>query len=284
MSNIAILERLNKPTLVRYNPSNVILWGDETSNYVSDWFWARGEQLFPFLFALRPGEYFKHSESKLDSDYRTIWNQQRVCYILKGTFTTHNPETGEVYQVEEGEGLYFGPYTWWYGYNFTGSEVKVIELIYGDLPGRGSPKAKLKVKNGRYDLLDERPGTTTEPKTKDTMRIIRSCDMLHAIEGEKIPTLVSFFSGTGGLTAGTITLLPGKMKEPEAHPGEEWLVVVNGRLNLLIGEMNVPRLQRKWHELNELDAFYIPKKTKHQYINMSDRTTKFIFATAPRYR
>jgi mannose-6-phosphate isomerase-like protein (cupin superfamily) len=278
------LDGLDTPTLVRYDPSNVILWGDETTNYVSDWFWARGEKLFPFLFALRPGEYFKHSESEIDRDYRTIWNQERVCYILKGTFTTHNPETGEVFQVEEGEGLYFGPYTWWYGYNFTESEVKVIELIYGDLSSGGLPKRKLKVKNGRYDLLNKWPNAGGKTRAKDTMRTIRSTDMLHAIEGEKNPTLVSFFSGTGGLTAGTITLLPGKMKEPEVHPGEEWLVVVNGRLNLLIGEIEVPRLQRKWYQLNELDAFYIPKGTKHQYINMSDKAAKFIFATAPRYR
>ncbi len=278
------MDKLDKPTLVRYSPSNVILWGDETSNYVSDWFWARGKQLFPVMFALRPGEYFKHSESKIDNDYRTIWNQERVCYIFRGTFTTHNPETGEVYQAEEGEGLYFGPHTWWYGYNFTENEVMVIELIYGDISRKGLSNARLKVKNGRYDLLDKWPYAAAETSVKASMKIIRSSDMLRVIEGEKKPTLVSFFSGRGGLTAGMIKLLPGRMKDPEVHPGEEWLVVVKGRLNLLVGEMNVPRLQRKWYELNELDAFYIPKGTKHQYINMSDKTTKFIFATAPRYR
>ncbi len=279
-----VLDQLDKPTLVRYDPSKVLLWGDEASNYVSDWFWARGERLFPFLFALRPGEYFKHSESKIDTDYRTVWRDQRVCYVLKGTFTTHNPETGEVYQAEEGEGVNFGPNTWWYGYNFTRSEVKVIEFIYSDLQNRSSSRGKLRVKDGRYDLLDKWPATGAETNARDTMSVVRASGMLHAVEGEKTPTLVSFFSGTGGLTAGTITLLPGKMKDPEVHPGEEWLVVINGRLNLLVGEINVPRQQRKWYQLNELDAFYIPKRTRHQYINMSDSTTKFIFATAPRYR
>ena len=277
------LSQLDKPTLVRYDPSKIVLWGDSTSNYVTDWLWATGEKLFPVMFGLRPGEFFKHSETSLDSNFKTLYDDQRVCYILKGTFTTHNPETGEVFQAREGEGLYFGPNSWWYGYNFTENEIRVIEFIYHE--GTGETKTtQLNVKGGRYDLLEKWPAAAAEIHARDTMKIIRSGDMLHVIEGEKTPTLVSFFSGIGGLTAGTISLLPGKMKEPETHPSEEWLIVIKGRLNVLVGEMDVNRTQRKWYELNELDAFYFPKDTRHQYANMSDGTTKFIFAIAPKYK
>jgi quercetin dioxygenase-like cupin family protein len=276
-----VWDKVDKPTLFRYDPSNIVLWGDDTSHHVTDWMWGRGDKLFPVMFALRPGEFFKHSDSAIDKDYRTIWKDQRVCYVLNGTFTTHNPETGEVHQASEGEGISFGPNTWWYGYNFTEKEVRVIELIYREEWGE-QPQGQLKVKNGRYELLDRWPGEYQE--SKDSMIVIRPPDMLEMIEGDKNPTLVSFFSGTGGLTAGTITLLPGKMKEPEVHPGEEWVVVIKGRLNLLIGEMNVARMDRQWNQLNDLDAFYIPKGVKHQYVNMSDTSTKFIFGTAPAYK
>ncbi len=72
--------------------------------------------------------------------------------------------------------------------------------------------------------------------------------------------------------------LTSSQTEPEAHPGEEALIVLEGRVNIRLPDSG------GWFELNPRDGFYLPPGIRHQYCNLSDRPAVVVFGVAPKYR
>ena len=62
-------------------------------------------------------------------DFKTYYNCAETYYCLKGEFTFHCPETGEVHVLRKGDMLYFPPNTWHWGYNFGSETCHILECL-----------------------------------------------------------------------------------------------------------------------------------------------------------
>ncbi len=276
------VKKLEGPTLIRYSEAARFLWGDEESHQVSDWFYGAGERIASFMFSLRPGDYFRYSKA-----WKTLYNQQRIYYVLQGGIVIHDPESGEVAMANEGEAIYWHGNKWHFGYNFGEREALILE---GCVPVLTEPEIIISpqqpdlagIVNGRYDLLGKWPCelfNTQETAVRDGgLFTVKRENCLRLIAGTKVPTLVSLFVSTDMMTAGYIELGVGKRADAETHPGDEALVCTRGRLNVYLPETF------EWFELHPKDSFFIPEGAPHQYCNMSDQGVEFFFAVAPRYR
>lgn len=71
-------------------------------------------------FCVQPGEYFEPPD---------IHSGDEVYFVLEGTATVLNPETGEVLRVEQGESLLIPKGTWHQTYNF-GNRQLVIACTF----------------------------------------------------------------------------------------------------------------------------------------------------------
>lgn len=89
-----------------------------TSNIV--WLYASTDKLSSGVFMLPPGARFAPPD---------VHDGDEVYYILKGTLTVLNPETGGVNKIHEGEALLIPKDTWHQGYNFTNKEVRILWVI-----------------------------------------------------------------------------------------------------------------------------------------------------------
>lgn len=84
-------------------------------------------------FSVSPGEYFEPPD---------IHSGDEVYYMLEGTATVLNPETGQVYTVEQGDFFYISKGTWHQTYNYT---VKTITIICSFAPRMWPEDAELAI-------------------------------------------------------------------------------------------------------------------------------------------
>jgi gentisate 1,2-dioxygenase len=278
------VRKLEEPTLIRYSEAVRFLWGDEKSGQVSDWIYGSGARIASFMFSLRPGAYFKLSDT-----WKPLYDQHRLYYVYQGNLVIHDPEHGDVAVANEGDAIFWTGNKWHFGYNFGQRETLILEAV---APPRSPDLTEIEtslkkpdlpaVVNGRYDLLGKWPAVRPEVEAQKWREggilTIRREDCLHLIAGEENSILVSLFVSTEEVTAGTIDLLPGKMSDRESHPGDEAIFVTRGRLNVYLPDTY------DWFELHPQDSLFIPEGVNHQYCNMSDEPLEFFFAVAPRYR
>lgn len=279
------VQQLTGPTLIRYQEATRFLWGDEESHQVSDWVYGGGSRTSSFMYSLRPGEYFKSSKT-----WKPLYDEHRLYYVYQGSLAIHDPVSGEVAVANEGEAIFWKGHKWHFGYNFGPREAFILDVwAPGGFPidvfeiELSSQKPDLdQVVNGRYELLGRWPMARPEVEKKaweeGGLVTIRPGDCLHLIHGDKNPILVALLISTDEITVGTINLLPGRMAEPETHPGDQALFVMEGRLNVYLPDTY------DWFELHPRDSLFLPEGTAHQYCNMSDAPVKFFFTVAPRYR
>ncbi|MDA2928238.1 cupin domain-containing protein [Acidobacteria bacterium AH-259-G07] len=272
------LSRPQEPTLLRYNDVPRWLWGDEKSGQVADWLYTTSDKIHFIMFSLRPGAYWRHSNS-----FKPTYDADEGYYILQGSLTLHNPQTGEVCVAKQGDVLHFRRNTWHYGYNFTTGETLVLEAfapvpagISPDELSRSAPPPE-KIQDRRYELMQNWPWNTQEASEGETIKVLRPSDWLHIIQGDAPPVRVSLFVSTDRLTMGMFTLLPGSTSDPETHSGDEVAVVIEGRVNIYLPETG------SWFELHPRDGFFTPEGVRHSYYNMSDRLATLVFGVAPKY-
>jgi quercetin dioxygenase-like cupin family protein len=276
---IAEPSRPREPRLLRCGDVPLWLWGDAASHRVSDRLYATSDKIHFIMFSLRPGAYWRHSDT-----FKPVYGADEGYYVLQGRLTLHNPQTGEVCLVNEGEALHFRRDTWHYGYNITTRETLVLEAfapvpadITPDELARAAPPLP-EVRSGRYELLGDWPWNSEAARQVQTLRVLRPPDWLHIIAGEKTPLLVSLFVATDKLTMGCFSLLPGIETDVESHPGDEVAVVVEGRVNLHLPGAN------GLFDLRRHDGFFVPGGVQHQYYNPSDQPATVVFGVAPKYR
>jgi quercetin dioxygenase-like cupin family protein len=89
---------------------------------------------------------------------------------------------------------------------------------------------------------------------------------------------VSLYVSTDLMTAGTVQLRAGQRADAEAHPGDEVLYVIKGRLHVYLPDT------RDWFEAGPKDSVFLPEGIRHQYWSYGDQPVEFAFAVTPRYR
>src|SRR5882724_8475461 len=275
---------LKGPTLVRYAEATRFLWGDKDSGQVADVIYGRNEVIGALMFILRPGAYFKSSNS-----WKSFFNQNRYYYVLKGELTIQDPETGEVSVARAHEVVHWRGAKWHFGYNFTGEECVVLdwyapqerppnvtELEFGvTKPKFQSEKA------GQHEYLGQWPEALATARSKALSEggvvTLTKSDALHFIHGDEHPTRESLFVSTKDMTAGTVDLTAGARSDNRSHPSDKVIFTLSGKLHVYLPE------SYDWFELNEWDVLYIPANTPHQYWNYTATSSSFAFMVVPNY-
>lgn len=267
----------DRPTLIKAEDAKRFLWGDERAGFVSDWIYGSSPNIHMMSFALNVGARFGNSP-----DFKTYYNCHETYYCLKGEFTFHCPETGEVHVLRQGDLLYFPPDTWHWGYNFGDEECRILEsltprrtdhieayaaqqpmletirlaqegLVHGYLPGRFKSRAR---------------ATLVKPEQH-----------IHEIVGEDHPMRVALGVSTAALTTGFVELHAGQRSQAVRHPGDKVLYQLDGQLNV-----HFPDEEGSWWELQPGDSAFLPAECRHVFFNTSDRRSRTLFSVAPAYR
>jgi quercetin dioxygenase-like cupin family protein len=266
-----------KATLIKAEDAPRFLWGDERARYVSDWIYGSSPSIHMMSFEMSVGARFGNSP-----DFKTYYNCAETYHCLKGEFTFHCPETGEVHVLKKGDTLYFPPNTWHWGYNFGSETSHVLECL--------TPRTEEAVEAYAIKqpwLTDIRLSTLKEasPYTPGAARgtqrasLARAGDYLYEIVGETRPMRVGLVCSTPMLTVGIVDLHVGQESEFITHPGDKVLYCLEGRANVYL-----PDDTPNWWEMRPGDSAFIPGGTRHAFFNTSDAMAKLIFGVAPDYR
>ena len=272
------------PTLVRYRDAARFLWGDSKSGEVADVIYGRNEVIATLIFKLKPGSYFKTSET-----WKSFFDQHRFYYVLKGEIAVQDPETGEIAVARAGEAVHWRGAKWHFGYNFKADECVVLdwyapqerppnvsELEFGATkPKFGAGKAGCSELIGRWP--DGLAAAKAEAQSKGGMITATIRDALRFVHGDTHPTMESLFVSTKELTAGTVDLMPGARSDNRSHPSDKVIFVTAGKLHVYLPDTY------DWFELDEWDLLYLPPNTQHQYWNYSDQPLSFAFMVVPNY-
>jgi quercetin dioxygenase-like cupin family protein len=266
--------------LLRYAETRHYLWGDEVSGQVKDWYYASSHKIHMAMFSLPPGGLWRHSDR-----HKSYYGADECYYLLAGELTIHNPETGEVKVLHQGEALHFRERTWHYGYNFTQVEAVII-CTFAPMPADIASAAVLaaavppldEVRLGRWDLLDRHPWNSAEAAASEAFKILPPSAWLPVIQGEKRPIRVDLMVATEKQTSGMFSLLPGVTTDPETHPGDEVAFCVGGQVGLYLPATD------EWFELHPRDGCWVREGVEHRWYNTTGEPASVFFGVAPSYR
>ncbi|MFM9843860.1 MAG: cupin domain-containing protein [Dongiaceae bacterium] len=267
----------DRPTKIAARHAKRFLWGDDQAGWVSDWIYGSSPKIHMMSFSMNIGQMFGNSP-----DFKTYYNCAETYYCLKGEFTFHCPETGEVHVLRRGDMLYFPPNTWHWGYNFGTEECRILESLTPRLEDHIEAYA------AKQPMLKEMRGiergliggfVPRNYKSKARATLIRRGDYAFEVIGTKQPMRVGIGVSTKLLTTCIADMYPGQKAEPVSHPGDKVLYVLEGQLNI-----HIPGGEGEWWELTEGDTAFIPGGCSHAYFNTSDARCEFLFSVAPDYR
>lgn len=267
----------DRPTKIAARHAKRFLWGDDEAGWVSDWIYGSSPKIHMMAFSMNVGARFGNSP-----DFKTYYDCAETYYCLKGQFTFHCPETGEVHVLSKGDLLYFPPNTWHWGYNFGTEECRVLESLTPRLEERIEAYA------AKQPWLAEIRGVESglvggfvpgQHRSKARATLIRRGDYAYEVVGTTRPMRVAIGVSTAMLTTCLADLHPGQQSEAVSHPGDKVLYVLEGQLNI-----HLPDHEGEWWELVEGDTAFIPGGCRHVFFNTSDCRTELLFSVAPDYR
>lgn len=274
-----------EPRLVPYRDAVRFLWGDAQSHFVPDIIYGRGERISALIYRLAPGELFRSSAA-----WRPLYDQDRYYYVVQGELAIQDPESGDVAVARAGEAVYWRGARYHFGYNFGREETLVLDWYAPPERAASVPEITASAvkrdlsycRDGREDLLGRWPTAALEDLElrlrEGRMVTLREQDALPFIHGEASPVLVRLYVSSAVLTAGTVTLPPAIMSEPESHAGDEVLYALDGCLHVYLPD------SFDWFELQPLDCLFLPEGTRHSYRNNGAAPAKAAFCIAPKYR
>jgi quercetin dioxygenase-like cupin family protein len=267
----------DRPTLIPGASAPRFLWGDRSAGYVSDWIYGSSTKIHMMSFEMPVGARFGNSP-----DFKTYYNAAETYHCLKGEFTFHCPETGEVHVLQAGDTLYFPPNTWHWGYNFGSETCRILESL--------TPRTEEAIEAYAIRqpwLEDVRYGPREaigaylpgERPSAQRARRVRPGEYLYELVGAERPMRVGLVCSTEMLTTGVVDLHPGQESDLLSHPGDKVLFGLSGRLNVFL-----PDATPNWWEIGPGDAGFIPAGVGHAFHNTSDAMARFLFSVAPEYR
>jgi gentisate 1,2-dioxygenase len=110
-----------QPMVVTAENMLVFIYPEDTPNFgCTNRLCASTDKLTVVIYSLAPGSRFEPPD---------VHSGDEVYYVIMGTLTQFNPETGEVHEVHEGEALYIPKGAWHQSYNFTDKEARMIGVI-----------------------------------------------------------------------------------------------------------------------------------------------------------
>jgi quercetin dioxygenase-like cupin family protein len=269
--------RHDAPTLIPAAQATRFLWGDAKAGFVSDWIYGSSPSIHMMSFEMGVGARFGNSP-----DFKTYYACAETYHCLKGEFTFHCPETGEVHVLRRGDTLYFPPDTWHWGYNFGSETCRILECLTPRTEEACEAYAKRQswladVRMGpREAIAGFTPGAARGPQRA---RLARAGDYLYELVGEARPMRVGLVCSTDMLTVGIVDLHPGQESDLISHPDDKVLFCLDGVANVFL-----PDATPNWWELRMGDAGFVPAGVAHAFFNTSDAAAKLIFGVAPRYR
>jgi mannose-6-phosphate isomerase-like protein (cupin superfamily) len=206
-----------KATLIKAAEVSRFLWGDQKAGYVSDWIYGSSPKIHMMSFEMAVGARFGNSP-----DFKTYYNCAETYHCLKGEFTFHCPESGEVHVLHKGDTLYFPPNTWHWGYNFGSETSHILECLTPRVEEAIEAYAVKQpwltdIRYGQRELMGHyRPG---DGRGKRRATVARAGDYLYEIVGERQPMRVGLVCSTDMLTVGIVELHAGQESEIVSHPG-----------------------------------------------------------------
>jgi quercetin dioxygenase-like cupin family protein len=268
-------KKLTQPTLILGRDALRFLWGDDDAGLVSDWIYGSSRNIHLMSFSMSVGQRFANS-----NDLKTYYNAAETYYCLKGEFTFHCPDTGEIQVLHKGDTLYIPPKTWHFGCNFGSEECRILESLAPPLPEAVDEFAAAQEPLANIALLQREAigklvGKHTAPATRTTL--IRSGDYFWHLHGTENPIRIGLAVSTDLLTTGFVELYPGQRSDIIVHPGDKVIYVTEGILNIRIWD------SEDWWELGPGDTCFLPMNCSHSLFNCGDNRTRLLFSVAPHY-
>jgi len=254
-----------RPTLIAGDKILHFVYGKNP--YIDlNWLYASTDNINVGMYLIPPGSRFEPPD---------IHTGEEVYFLLEGTLTMFNPQTGDVHEVHAGEGLWIPKDGWHQGHNFAD---KAVKMIWGIAPHMWDPKIGPPERYpGEPKLFKyEKPEMYSLEKTDfPRMKVINGNNCCRVIFGEEHRIPVTFYVSTDMIHMGEFSIPPKEYSEPENHKGDEVVFALGEKLIVYISD------NQKTFEINEGEACLIPKNVKHQYYNFTSGITRALFLIAP---
>jgi quercetin dioxygenase-like cupin family protein len=262
------------PTAIYRRDVTRHIWGDDQAGEVADWIYASTARVHCLLFGLPPGGRFVHSP-----EFRTVFGADEVLQVISGTAMVANPETGEVYKVEQGEWFTFGANTWHHVFTHGTKALRVLEFL-APPPASGSTgryaRTRPYLEAPRYAVPGDIAGEESAERPEPSIRVVRDKDLIWQLR-LGVPT--GIVASTGELTVMHVEIDPGQVSTTHSHGGDELLFVAEGVLHVRAWQGD----QAYVFELGPEDACLIPAGAEHEYRNYGSDQVSFVLGVAPQW-
>lgn len=265
----------DRPTVIPASDTTRHIWGDPTSGFVLDRLYLSSEMLHVLEFALPPGGRFGHSP-----DNPTIFAADELLYVLDGVLMLSDPSTGETQRVRAGEAAFFRRDTWHHGRAGGDEGVRVLEF-FSPTPATGASSAYAKTQPylERTETVDQRllgswPVDAKKLMSEHRITPVRESDLAWSSHGE---LELAFFAATEHLTVVRSHLRAGAASTSEEHPGEEFVLLLAGRLTIL----TPTAADANCLYLAPGDGAVLPRGTPHSYLSTGDSQAIWLSGVGP---
>ena len=133
------------------------------------------------------------------------------------------------------------------------------------------------------DFIGNWSSGTDQARKEKRHTLIKPEEALTVIHGNENESKFIFFISNEKCHIGKFVICPGKHTDPEVHNGDEVLMILKGKLQVVVLSKleDKAAVSRKAYELEEEGRMVIPEGYKHQYFNLDDSITEVLFTVAP---
>ncbi len=222
-------------------------------------------------------------------------------FVLEGTITQFNPETGATIEVKKDEALLIPKGTLHSAYNFGDEKVKVLaviapkivedQLFPTDTNGLKKifnyDKKKLLHQTDAWDIpqwygsvdqLGTWPVEGELLREKKVIYHITEDKKLKVINGDTRPILMKYAVSNDFMDLGEYFVPAGgvvtRHSELIEHPAESFLFGMDGEMTVYLSET------RETYILKHYEGLFLPPNTKYQLVNYGSTVARALFAVA----
>lgn len=303
-----------RPYVMRREEMKLFLY-TETFPETSDlnWLITSTDYMTVGEYQLAPGSHFSPAD---------VHAGDEIYYVLRGEVTLMQPEIGQTLVIRQGEGVLMPKRCPHIGYNFGESEARMLFMIApkswdekNDIPLEytGAMKTYQYTKqqenlqnccsketdeaciseDGRccentgwrkaatVDDLGAFPVSGPLSRKERLFYKLTEENSIRMISGEKTPALLSVWCSNDLIQFGTIRLLSGgagpQQTEFDTHAGDAVFYVLDSPMTFFIKDRN------ETYDVQPGEYMVIPEGETYKIINYYGKTTKAVFAVAPKF-